>query len=259
MDLSDAYANAAYIPDGNGFPARWRAASLRFLATEQAGVTILPYGPTPRQQIHLIRPGGPVLGLVVFVHGGYWRAFEPLDFLHLAQGALARGWVVAMPGYDLCPGVRVSQITRQIAAATRVAARAVPGPIVLTGHSAGGHLAARMLDPGVGLPAELTGRLRRVVPISPLSDLRPLLQTDINADLRMDADEAEAESPILQQRPGSAVHVWVGGDERPAFLDQARWLSDAWGCPLTVEPDRHHFDVIEGLQRDSPLLSACLG
>ena len=44
------------------------------------------------------------------------------------------------------------------------------------------------------------------------------------------------------------VSVWVAGDERPAFLDQARWLAEAWpGTALTIVPGRHHFDVIDDL------------
>ena len=73
--------------------------------------------------------------------------------------------------------------------------------------------------------------------------------------------EARAESPaLLPRRPGPGVHVWVGGDERPAFLDQARRLGNAWACPVTVEAGRHHFDVIDGLEQpDSPLMAALLG
>jgi hypothetical protein len=56
------------------------------------------------------------------------------------------------------------------------------------------------------------------------------------------------------------VHVWVGGDERPVFLDHARWLGEAWGVPVTVEPGRHHFDVIDGLtDAGSALTEAVLG
>jgi arylformamidase len=43
-------------------------------------------------------------------------------------------------------------------------------------------------------------------------------------------------------------------------VDQARWLGEAWGVPVTVEADKHHFDVIEGLARaDSPLMRALMG
>ncbi|MFZ1727079.1 MAG: alpha/beta hydrolase, partial [Albidovulum sp.] len=91
-------------------------------------------------------------------------------------------------------------------------------------------------------------------------DLRPLIETSMNDTLRLDLTEARRESPALRPHcPDVPVHVWVGGAERPAFLDQARRLGNAWACPVTVDPGKHHFDVIEGLERpDSALLSALL-
>ena len=165
-----------------------------------------------------------------------------------------------MPAYTLAPKARIPAITAEIAAALPAMAAEVAGPVVLTGHSAGGHLAARMLCGDIALPGSVAERLARVVPISPLSDLRPLTETGMNADLRLDAGEARAESPaLLPRRQGAPVHVWVGGAERPAFLDQARRLGNAWACPVTVEAGKHHFDVIEGLEApDSSLMAALL-
>jgi hypothetical protein len=104
------------------------------------------------------------------------------------------------------------------------------------------------------------GALARVVPISPLADLAPLMQTDMNATLAIDPAEADRESPArLALQAEVQAHVWVGGQERPAFLWQARTLSEAWNCPWTVEAGRHHFDVIDGLRDpNSALMAACL-
>ncbi len=220
----------------------------------------LRYGAAPAEWFDLFLPEGAAEGLVIVVHGGYWMAFGPRDFSHLAAGALARGWACAMPAYTLAPAVRIAGMTRQIAMATAAAAEQVAGPLVLAGHSAGGHLVARMASADTALPDAVAARIARVVPISPLADLRPLRETAMNETLRLDAAEAAAESPaFLPRRQGPAVHVWVGGDERPAFRDQARRLGNAWACPVTVEPGRHHFDVIEGLEApDSPLMRALL-
>lgn len=257
-DLDDAYANAAYIPGGAAYSARWEAAAAAFCAAHPP--PRLSYGPGARETMFLWRPEGAARGLAVIVHGGYWLRFSPQIFAHLAQGALNAGWSVAMPGYTLAPEARISAITRQIGAAITRAAAEVAGPIHIAGHSAGGHLAARMACTDAPLPAEVAARVARVVPISPVSDLAPLMRTSMNADLRIDAAEALAESPRhLALRPGVTAHVWVGGAERPAFLDQARWLAEAWTCPLSIDTGRHHFDVIEGLEKPAPLLSAFIG
>jgi hypothetical protein len=104
-----------------------------------------------------------------------------------------------------------------------------------------------MLDRSV-LPSDIGARLHAAVPISPVVDLRPLLKTDMNGILQLDTVEAEAESPVLMRdRYPARVTVWVGENERPAFLDQAQWLGQAWGVPGVVSAGRHHFDVIDDL------------
>ncbi|WP_136443201.1 alpha/beta hydrolase [Pacificoceanicola onchidii] len=249
MELDDAYANAPYITGAAEFPKRWAteadAFRKRMSVTGRARLGVM-YGHGSRQAMDLFLPDGPIAGLVVFVHGGYWMKFDRSDWSHLANGARAKGFAVAMPSYDLCPRVRISDITRQIADAVTVVAHEINGPIHLAGHSAGGHLVARLAEPGV-LPEDVRARLKRVLPISPVADLRPLMKTSMNRDLKIDEAEAEAESPMLHPAPGVPVTVWVGADERPAFVEQANGLAKAWGCACVIEPDRHHFDVIDGL------------
>ena len=262
-ELDDAYANAAYIPGAADYPPRWEraAAALREGLLEQ-GLADLdqPYGESARQRFDLFHPGGTAKGLMIFVHGGYWLRFDKSVWSHLAAGALSRGWAVAMPSYDLCPQVRIADITRQIAAAVTAAAGMVAGPIALAGHSAGGHLVARMLQPGL-LGDAVADRLHHVMPISPVSDLHPLLRTSMNAEFKLDAAAARAESPALMtERLPVPVTVWVGADERPVFLDQARWLAEAWGCAHVVDQGKHHFDVIDALaDAQSDMIGRLLG
>jgi arylformamidase len=262
-ELDDAYANAAYIPDAAEYPPRWERAAeaLREGLLEQ-GLADLDqsYGDSPRQRFDLFHTGTTPKGLMVFVHGGYWLKFDKSTWSHLAAGALSRGWAVAMPSYDLCPQVRIADIIGQIAQAVTAAASMVAGPMVLAGHSAGGHLVARMLQPGL-LPEAVAARLRHVMPISPVSDLRPLLRTSMNADFRLDEAAAIADSPALMvERLPVPVTVWVGADERPVFLDQARWLAEAWGCEHVVDKGKHHFDVIDSLvDGQSEMIGRLLG
>lgn len=259
-----AYANADFIPDGAAYPDRWVEAAREFREAEAAvGRARLnqPYGKAERQKFDLFLPPGRPEGLVVFVHGGYWYRLDRSYWSHLSAGPVARGWAVAMPSYTLAPEARISAITQEIAAAIGAAAALVDGPIRLTGHSAGGHLVARMACRDVALADAVADRLARIVPISPLSDLRPLLETSMNSELQLNQEEAEVESPALHSaRREVPVTVWVGAEERPAFLDQARWLAEAWDVPQRIAPGRHHFDVIEELaEAESPLTKALLG
>lgn len=260
-DLDKAYANGAFIPGADTYAPRWATEAEAFRATlGPRGRLGTPYGPGPREWFDLFLPETAPAGLMVFLHGGYWKAFSPRDFSHLAQGALDWGWAVAMPAYTLAPEARITTMTAELTAAIARAAAEVDGPIVVTGHSAGGHLTARMCCVDCALPPEVAARLTRAVPISALSDLRPLMQTEMNEVLNIDATEAAAESPaLLARRGGTEVTVWVGGAERPAFLDQSRWLSEAWECPLVIAPRLHHFNVVDDLIRpDSRLIETLL-
>ncbi|KPP89628.1 MAG: alpha/beta hydrolase fold [Rhodobacteraceae bacterium HLUCCA08] len=251
-DLSAAYENAAHIPGGAAYPERWAAAAAAFRAAHPPETLV--YGSGARQVCALYRPAGAARGLIVVVHGGYWMAFGRDDFSHLAAGGLAAGYAVALPGYTLAPAARIGAIGAEVAAAIGMLAEAVPGPIRLAGHSAGGQLVARAVRDA----SAWRDRVARVVPISPLGDLAPLMATGMNAVLGIDAAEAAAESPARFSAPPVPVTIWVGADERPAFIDQARGLGAAWGARVVQEPGRHHFDVIAGLERGDTALMAAL-
>src|SRR6185436_2185982 len=82
---------------------------------------VLRYGDGERHTIDLFEAGGGAT--VVFIHGGYWQATSPATYSHLASGLNARGLTVALPGYDLCPAVRIGDIVEQMRTACALIAR----------------------------------------------------------------------------------------------------------------------------------------
>lgn len=255
-DWDDAYANGPHIPGGEGYPAVWEKAASAFrdaLSSERRTQLDIAYGDRPRNRLDLFLPAEAPQGLVIFVHGGYWLKFDKSCWSHFAAGAVAKGYAVVMPSYTLCPKIRIGGIVREVGAAIEKAADMVDGPIMLTGHSAGGHLASRMISSTTPLSSPVQQRIRRVVSISGVHDLRPLMRTAMNADLAIDEAEAQAESPaLLHPIDGARLVCWVGGAERAEFLRQNALLANIWtGLGATtsdvVEPDRHHFNVIDGL------------
>ncbi|MCC5962137.1 MAG: alpha/beta hydrolase [Rhodobacteraceae bacterium] len=261
IDWDDAFANGPYIEGAAEYPDVWARQADAWRATSR-GRLDMAYGTGPRHRLDLFLPEGPPHGLIVFVHGGYWLKFDKSVWSHLAAGPVARGWAVALPSYTLAPEATLPQITREIAQAITVAAGEVTGPIHLAGHSAGGHLVTRMVCMDVALPVR--ARLGHVVSISGLHDLRPLLATNMAADLRLTLADAEAESAALRTpHPGPRVTAWVGGHERPEFLRQAAVLREAWAragvdARLVVDGTRHHFDVIAGLADGNSALTKAL-
>jgi acetyl esterase/lipase len=255
-DWDDAYANGANIAGGERWPGAWVEPARRFrdrLAGEGRARLDLSYGEAARNRFDLFLPEGAPKGLVVFVHGGFWLKLDKSYWSHLAAGPLAHGHAVAMPSYTLCPDIRISGIVGEIARAVAAAAGIVEGPVRLTGHSAGGHLVTRIICADSPLPAAVRTRIANTVSISGVHDLRPMMRTRMNADLAIDAAEAAAQSPaLLAPMEGARLACWVGAAERSEFVRQNALLANIWtglgAATLRVkEPDRHHFNVIDGL------------
>ncbi|MGE0240941.1 MAG: alpha/beta hydrolase [Parvibaculaceae bacterium] len=265
-DWDDAYTNGAHIAGGDGYIARWTQAAQDFRdrIERRGGARLdLAYGEGLRNRLDLFLPEAPPKGLFVFVHGGYWMRFDKTYWSHLAKGALARGFAAALPSYTLCPDIRIAGIVREVGAAIAFAGQEIAGPIRLAGHSAGGHLACRMMSLSSPLSDVVRRRVVHAVSISGVHDLRPLMSTQMNATLRLDRDQALAESPaLLEPSPAVRLTCWVGAGERAEFIRQNALMANIWrglgaATACVVEDNRHHFNVIEGLSDPaSPLTTA---
>jgi len=266
-DWDNAYANGANIARSDRWPAAWAdpARAFRDALSGQGRARLdIAYGDRPRNRFDLFLPQGASKGLVVFVHGGYWMETDKSLWSHLAIGAVDSGFAVAMPSYTQCPDIRIAGIVNEVGTAISKAAAMVDGPLMLTGHSAGGQLVSRMVTTSTPLATEVAKRIRHVVSISGLHDLRPLMRTGMNEALAIDEAEAQAESPALL-RPMDDVRItcWAGGGERSEFLRQNALLANIWtGLGATtsaiVEPDRHHYDIVDGLADPAHALTRTL-
>ena len=259
IDWDDAFDNSGYVPDAAEIGATWVADAAAFRVDAVAEID-LSYGAGDREALDLFSPEAEPRGTVVFVHGGYWHSRAKSDWSHFAAGFLASGWAVAVLGYPLAPQVRVSQITACIADGVAHVAGRTAGPLRLVGHSAGGHLVSRMMCSGV-LAADVVDRILRVVSVSGVHDLRPLVGTKMNDTLRLTEEEAVAESPSLALPCSVPVTFWVGAEERPEFLRQTRLIAESWGLrgadvSTVYDAGMNHFTVINGLTEPGSALVA---
>lgn len=236
IDYEAEYNNRARVPEHPHIFARWTRDSAAYrqeAAAEGRAELGRAYGGSPRQAIDLFAPaGGHAVPLALFIHGGYWRSLDPSQFSHLARGLNARGFCVAIAGYDLCPQVRIADIVAQMRQACIYLWRRFGRRIVVHGHSAGGHLTACMIATdwkslGSDLPADLTPA---GLAISGLFDLTPLVGISMNQDLRLTEADAREVSPLFWPAPaGRALDTWCGALESSEFLRQNRIIAEAWG------------------------------
>jgi acetyl esterase/lipase len=210
-------------------------------------------------------PGGPVLA--VFIHGGFWRARYGADTIApLAQASAdssVRPWSwnieyprVGMPGGGW-PGTALA-VRSAVGAAV---AQAKGRPVVLIGHSAGGHLALWAA---------------REHPVAAAVSLAGVCDLEAGADVGLgngavleflgadpDADVYAAASPMARLPLGRQMVLIHGDADDVVPIDQSRTFRTAAvaagdTCDLHELPGGDHFEVIEPPGRAWPVLRALL-
>lgn len=250
MNLEAEYDNRAMVPEHPAIIARWRSDAAAFRDRSRAEFDI-SYGARPRNVYDLFhgeRREGP---MAVFIHGGYWRSFDHKVFSHCAAGMTAHGFTVAAPTYTLAPDISVPGIIDELRQFIVHLWRKHQRPLVLTGHSAGAHLVACIAATNwdnFGLPANV---IHASLAISGLYDLRPLLATSVNDDIRLDQVQCLVASPLLWPLPRAApFDIWVGARESAEFIRQSRSLAAAWqgvgrSCTYVEMAEANHFTVVD--------------
>jgi len=108
--------------------------------------TTTRYGDDPSQLVELTRPTGRARGVVVVVHGGFWKAAYDLSLGRpLAADLVERGWAALNIEYRrVAAGGGVPQTLDDVRAAIATLGETDLDltTVVTLGHSAGGHLAA---------------------------------------------------------------------------------------------------------------------
>lgn len=258
VDYEFEYNLRARVPEHPEIFARWaRDAELyraEMLERDRAELG-LSYGDTPRQFIDLFLPeAGDTAPLALYIHGGYWRAFDPSSSSHMARGLNDRGIAVAVMGYDLCPIVTIADIIEQARRACIFLWQRYGRRVLAFGHSAGGQLAAAMVatEWRVLYPKAPADLVPAGYAISGVFDLAPLIGLGMNQDLRLDAEAAHRLSPLFWPvPPGRALDPVVGDLETSEFKRQSETLAQTWrqagAATRYAEYPGNHFTVIDAL------------
>ena len=246
--LTAAYDNGVAVANSAAQLARWRGLGAALRAQHPATLD-LRYGPHPRNTLDLFACGRPRAPLLAFIHGGWWMRNAKEDFAGMAAGPLALGMDVATLGYTLAPDATLTTIAAEIGDALvflrrRKGGRA--GPLVVSGWSAGGHLAALAAEGGVA-------QVDACLAISGAFDLAPLRGTALNDTLGITPAEVEALSPSrLAARGSCPMVVAYGTDELPEMRRQSEDYAAARaaaGVPTRLLPlaGADHFSILDAM------------
>lgn len=268
--LDAEYNLRARVPEFQTYFDRYDRMSAAF-RRDARGCLDLAYGPGPRQAIDLFLPQASAPPLAVFIHGGYWQSQDRKRFSFVAAPLVEAGAAVALIGYDLAPAVDMDAMVGQMRAAIAWLYRHGaelgydPDRLVVSGHSAGGHLAAMALATewtGEGaLPEDL---IKGICPISGIFDLEPIRLCYLDEVLGLTPEQVRRHSPLnLPPRARCAVTVTVGGRETAAFLEHSRRYADYLSangvtCELAVQPDLDHFTTIEAMAEPESLTARAI-
>ncbi len=267
MDYEAEYDNRARVPNFADIVADWTERSARLRGSVAAADLGIPHGPSARQILDILWPDTTRQApMVLFFHGGYWQRQHPRELTFVAEGCLAHGVAVALAGYDLAPNVPLRTIVSQARGAAVCLHHRIKRRMVVSGHSAGGHLAAALtatrwhdIDERGADDLVTAG-----VGLSGVYELEPLLSTRLNDALRLGEAEAQRLSPSLWPVPaGRQFSAVVGAEESGEFLRQSHDLAAAWraqgiAADSATVPGANHFTIVNQLADPASALVARL-
>jgi arylformamidase len=255
-DIERGYNNRAAVPDHQRWLDEWAAHSQR--AREMFGPSIdVAYGTGADETLDLYLPARAARGTLLYIHGGWWRSLDKSDYAFVAPAFVDAGYAVALVNYTLCPHGTIANAVEQCRRALswlvhEGPARGAPAPLVIGGHSAGGHLTAMMYTTDWRARGMDAAPFAGGVSLSGVHELAPLVQFSHNVDFRLDDAEARRMSPAAAQPTTDApLLLAVGADETSEFVRQTDLLWDAWprNRPRAVEKPMHiagrqHYSVV---------------
>lgn len=261
-ELEREYNNRLRVPDSPAIAARWQASSAVYRSSVRAELD-LAYGTHERQRYDLFHAGtGAPTAVAVYIHGGYWQRGDRKDYSFVSRELNALGVAVALPSYRLCPEVRIDDIIEDMRAFHLALWERTRIRPVVTGHSAGGHLAACMLSTDWASRGAPAGLARAGYALSGVFEVAPLIHTTINDPLRLDTDSARTVSPILwpSPPPDRRFTAAVGGAESAEFQRQslditAHWSKAGLTADCVVIPGADHFTIVDELARRGSAMS----
>ena len=226
------------------------------------GVYDLRYGTGPLETADFFHCGQPNAPVMIFFHGGYWRARDKKDYSFVVNGLLPLGCSVVVMNYDLCPAVTVAQIVDQTRRGLQWVAQQAAGwgvdgnKTLVSGHSAGAHIiAATLAQTGADFQLKQHA-IKKAYLISGVFDVEPVLEISVNDEVHLKPTDILTLSPVRHPFAANVDYeVVVGGAEPRDWIGESTRMAahlKSMGCRVGLHelPSLNHYSVLH--EMDSP-------
>ena len=254
------------MPDVLPYIQKWAAGTTAAKATLEVTENIA-YGSHKDETLDFYPAGVSLAPVLIFIHGGAWRALGKDQSGYMAPQFVAAGVSVAVLNFGAAPAASLDDLVAQVRRAVgfiRTNAATYggdPARLFLAGHSSGAHLAAMAMTDNAA-PLDV---IKGAVFVSGAYDLEPVRLSARNEYLKLDEASARRNSPLHHVRTGSppALFAW-GGRELDEFQRASPVFAEVWearGAPVErlFMDDNNHFDMADSFAEPAgPLARAML-
>lgn len=226
-----------------------------------------PYGTSPLQALDVFpskRSNSPML---IFIHGGYWRALDKKSYSFIAEPFLQNDFTVCIINYRLIPSVNMELLLKDVQMSIdwiqkeAIQYNGNPNSLILSGHSAGGHLALMSYL----MHDYLRPSIKAICSLSGIFDLAPIQNSYLNEVLQLtdnDVSKFSASNKDLSLLKCPTL-LSVGLNETDFFIDESKRLYEKHQSKAPLEyygyPDLNHYQIVHKLgQKNNPLVDFCL-
>ena len=267
-DLEREYSPSSMVSDIEPLLSWYSTQSQRVRENHSVNLfSDLSYGSSSEENLDLFLPDAPMqpegLPLLEFVHGGYWQQHSKSDYSFPAAAWTSVGYAFASINYGLAPTSNIPQMISRCRRAlnwlgeNHVKYGFDKRKMHVMGHSAGAHLLACAISPGIQDhdQSRLFSRPQRAILVGGIYDLQPISQTYVNEPLGLSIESAKLLSPqFFDCEPLVTLDIVYAEYETNEFIRQSKAYAEKCSkrtayTKLIEVPGRHHFDIMLDMSR----------
>ncbi|MDY8137709.1 alpha/beta hydrolase [Aquimarina sp. 2201CG5-10] len=227
----------------------------------------LKYGESPLQSLDIFPSNIPNSPILIFIHGGYWRSLDKKSYSFVAEPFIKNDITTCIINYRLIPTVNMETVLSDIAASIQWIQKKAfqyngnSNEVILSGHSAGGHLALMTYL----MNENLRSNIKAIYSLSGIFDLAPIKNSYLNEVLQLSQDDVETYSVSNKDLSHlkCPVLLSVGSNETIFFIEESKNLYTKNRLKASIEyyeyQELNHYQIVHKLgQEDSSLVNLIL-